>query len=61
MPSIRRYLIVESAAPVITVLERAEADQSWTATALAAGDVLHIPEVGIEVPVDDLYENVEFG
>jgi Uma2 family endonuclease len=61
VPSIRRYLVVESAAPVITVFERAEADQAWTATALAAGDVLHIPEVGIAVPVDDLYENVEFG
>ncbi len=60
VPSIRRYLIMESSAAVITVLERAEADQPWTATALTSGDVLRIPEVGIEIPVDDLYENVAF-
>jgi Uma2 family endonuclease len=58
VPSIRRYLIMESSAAVITVLERA--DQAWTAAALAAGDVLRIPEVGIEVPVDDFYETVDF-
>ena len=61
VPSIRRYLIVESTGAVITVLERAEADQAWTATALASGDILGIPEVGIELPVDKLYENVDFG
>ena len=61
VPSIRRYLIVESTGAVITVLERAEADQAWTATALASGDILRIPEVGIELPVDELYENVDFG
>jgi Uma2 family endonuclease len=59
VPSIRRYLIVESTAAVITVLERSEAGQPWIATALASGDMLHIPEVGIEVPVDELYENAE--
>jgi Uma2 family endonuclease len=61
VPSIRRYLIVESSAAVITVLERAEADHPWTATAVAAGDMLSIPEVGIEVPVREIYENVAFG
>ena len=60
VPSIRRYLIVESSAAVITVLERTEADHAWTATALASGDMLRIPEVGIEVPLDELYENIEF-
>ena len=59
--TIRRYLIVESTAAVITVLERAEAGQPWTASALASGDVLRIPEVGIEIPVDEFYENVAFG
>ncbi len=50
---------MESSTVVITVLERAEAGQAWTATALAAGDMLRIPEVGIEVPVDELYDNVD--
>ena len=47
VPTIRRYLIVESTAAVTTALERAEAGQPWMASAFASGDVLRIPEVGI--------------
>jgi Uma2 family endonuclease len=59
VPSIQRYLIAESSAAVITVLERSGADQPWTASALASGDMLRIPEVGIEIPVDELYEGAD--
>ena len=60
VPSIRRYVILESMSIGATILERRTAEEPWTTTALAAGDVLRIPEVGIELPVDELYENVEF-
>ncbi len=60
VPTIRRYLIVETTTAVITVLDRAEAGDPWTADALASGDVLRIPEVGIEVPMDEIYEGISF-
>jgi Uma2 family endonuclease len=60
VPSILRYVIVESASIGLTVLERRTADQKWTVTTLMAEDVLLLPEVGIEVPVAELYEGLEF-
>jgi Uma2 family endonuclease len=60
VPSIRRYVILEYTAIGATVLERATPDEPWSATALASGDVLRIPEVGIELPLGELYENVDF-
>jgi Uma2 family endonuclease len=58
--SIRRYVILDNAGPDLAVYARAASDQDWTATALSAGDVLEIPEVGILIPVDELYLGVEF-
>jgi Uma2 family endonuclease len=58
--SILRYLIVESATIGVTVLARASGDLPWIATTLTTGDDLQIPEVGIEIRVDDLYEAVDF-
>lgn len=60
VPSIRRYVIVEHASIALTVFERATHDVPWTATALTAEDTLALPEIGIEIPVADLYENVDF-
>ena len=59
MPSIRRYVIAEQAAIGVTVLWR-EAAPNWQFLSLTAGDVLHLPEIGIEIPVDDLYARVTF-
>lgn len=33
---------------------------SWTATGLTEGDMLTLPEIGIEVPVAELYRRIEF-
>lgn len=35
-------------------------EEDWTATALNGDDILHIPEIGIEIPVPELYEGVDF-
>lgn len=59
VPSIRRYVIAESTSAALTVLSRPAADQDWTAAVLTGEDVLHLPEVGIEVPVAELYEDVD--
>lgn len=57
--SIRRYVILEHASIGLTVFERASGDDPWTATALTADDLLQVPEIGIEIPVAEFYENVE--
>jgi Uma2 family endonuclease len=58
-PSILRYVIVEYAGFGLMAFARANGDDDWTATALAADDILRMPEIGIEVPVAELYEGVD--
>jgi Uma2 family endonuclease len=58
--SIRRYIIVESASAGLTVHERQAAGQRWTVTPATADDLLPLPEIGIEIPVAELYEDVNF-
>jgi hypothetical protein len=58
--SIRRYVIVESASVGLTMHERRAAGQSWTVTTVMADDLLPLPEIGVEVPVAELYEGVDF-
>jgi Uma2 family endonuclease len=57
--SIRRYVIVESASVGLTVHERQAAGQKWTVTTVVAGDLLLLPEIGVEIPVAELYEGVD--
>lgn len=58
--SMRRYVIVESTSIGLTVMERNGPDEIWRATTLTAGDVLRMPEIGIEVPVTEFYEDLAF-
>jgi Uma2 family endonuclease len=60
VPSIRRYVIVESAGVGLTVMHRLAGDDAFTAVPLSAEETLHLPEIGIEVPVAELYLGVEF-
>ena len=60
VPSIRRYVIVEHSGPDILVYSRHEAEGAWTAVALTTDDSLDLPEVGIEVPVNELYRGITF-
>jgi Uma2 family endonuclease len=60
--SIRRYVIVESTGIGLMVLRRDAAGEPWlTGTLTEASDILRLPEIGIEMPVGELYEGVEFG
>ena len=52
--------MVESASIGLTVHERQAAGQRWTVTSIMAGDLLSLPEIGIEIPAAELYEGVEF-
>lgn len=55
--SIRRYVILEQDAIAATVFERQ--GQSWDARPLMAGDVLHMPEIEVDLPLADIYTDVE--
>ena len=59
VPSIRRYVIVEQTTIGLTVFERAEGVVDWTAFSLMADDTLRMPEIGIEVPVRELYAGTD--
>jgi hypothetical protein len=51
--------LIEQTDVALTVFTR-QPDQSWTELALNGGQVLNLPEIGIELPVSDLYEGVSF-
>jgi len=57
--SLRRYLIVEQYRAAVTVLERREGENEWRACVRLRGEMLEMPEIGIEIPVEDLYEGVD--
>jgi Uma2 family endonuclease len=60
VPSIRRYLILETTTAGVTVLERPNAETAWTASTLTGDDLLRMPEINIEIPVAEFYEDVAF-
>ena len=60
VPSLRRYVILEQTVPVLTVLHRADPRTGWGVLPLAAGDILELPELGIAVPVDEIYAGLTF-
>jgi Uma2 family endonuclease len=55
----RCYVIVEHDSIGLTVFARRSADQDWIASALTVEDTLQLPEIGIEIPVAELYDNVD--
>jgi Uma2 family endonuclease len=58
VPSILRYVIIDSSAIRLTVLERTAPDQPWQTVVLTGDDTLGLPEIGIEVPVGEFYEDI---
>lgn len=58
--TVRRYVIVEATSIGLTVMERSGPDEAWRAAALTQGDILRMPEIGVEVPVAAFYEDVVF-
>jgi Uma2 family endonuclease len=53
--SLRRYVIVEYASIGATVHARDVAGAEWTTTAVAGDGGLLLPEIGIEIPLAELY------
>ena len=59
VPTIRRYIILEYSSVGMTVHARANGNDPWTTTALTGDEVLSMPEIGIDVPVSELYEGTD--
>lgn len=55
--SLRRYVMVEQTEAFLTVITRT--DHGWSIDALREADTLLLPEIGIELPVAELYLDVE--
>jgi Uma2 family endonuclease len=58
--SIRRYVIIESSSAGLTVMERGGGSDPWTASVLTLDDSLAMPEIGIEIAVAEIYEDIVF-
>jgi Uma2 family endonuclease len=57
-PSVRRYVVLAQESMAGTMFERVGDD--WVGHLLAAGSVLRMPEIGIELALAELYEGVDF-
>lgn len=57
-PSIRRYVMLEQTRRAATVFERVGDD--WAGHVLTAGAVLAMPEIGVELPLVELYAGITF-
>src|SRR5206468_7554954 len=60
VPSILRYVIVESVGPGLQVLHRESCNLPWEADAVTEDENLLLPEIGLEIPVSEFYDGVEF-
>ena len=58
IPSVRRYVVLAQDEMAGSMFERANND--WIGHLLNADSVLHMPEIGIEIALAELYGGVEF-
>jgi Uma2 family endonuclease len=58
--SILTYVIVESAFAAVLVYHREAANLPFVATPLTGDATLELPLLGIELPITELYEGVQF-
>lgn len=56
-PSIQRYVLLEQDA--ISAMAFARQEGRWSGRVLWPGDVLALPEIGVELPLDELYEGLD--
>ncbi len=61
VPSIRRYVIVESETTSGIVYSRSNGNEPWTDAKFNLNDVLILPETNIEIPVKEFYDGVDLG
>lgn len=57
LPSVMRYAVVEQDRKQVRVLHR-DGDGAWREFGLCGGDALDMPEIGVVLPLDEIYEGV---
>lgn len=58
--SIRRYVIVEAGEIAVTVMFRDAGGELFRTVGLGEGEVLDLPEIGIELPLAEIYQGIAF-
>lgn len=59
VPTIKRYILVEQTGMALTVHARGNLEP-WMTTVQGEGDTLDLPEIGIELPVAAIYDDIVF-
>ena len=57
LPSVQRYVMLEQSQAAATVIARTET--GWGLETLDAGGTLAMPEIGVEVPMSELYDGLD--
>lgn len=60
VPSIRRYVILDTTGIALMSMERLPPGPRWRSWPLFEGDILRLPEIGIEIPVAEFYDGMTF-
>ncbi len=59
--SLEHYLVVDTEKPFVLLYSRSERPSEWLLTELSdLTDVLLLPALGVELPLQEIYEDVEF-
>jgi Uma2 family endonuclease len=60
VPTILRYIVVESERRGYQTLWREPGDRAWRRDTLETGTPIRVPELGIEVSLDEVYAGIDF-
>jgi len=60
VPTILRYVLIDSEKADVTVFERGHGDEEWSDARPVEDGVILIPEAGIEIPVAEIYRGIRF-
>ena len=58
-PSVKRYVMLEQAAVGGTMFERSDDTGAWVGSLLRPDTVIGMPEIGVDLPVADLYVGLD--
>ncbi len=59
MPSLQDYVLIESETARVEVYSRLD-DGGWVQRVYLPGTIAHIPSMGIDLSLDELYESAQF-
>ena len=60
VPTILRYVLIDSDKVDVTVFERGRGDQEWSDARPVEDGVILVPEAGIEIPVAEISRGIRF-